>query len=168
MLLFLLAAVPAWPQAQKDPLTDIEAEQIREYADRPPDRLKLYMKFIEQRTSAIRQISADGKDRSHGAKLHSLIEEFTRLADELQDNLDVYSKTHDDVRKVLKEVIEASSKWPTILKQPPPDNAYDFSRKTALDAAASASDEARKMLAEQDRYFAELKAKNKKDAVKPE
>jgi len=168
MLMLFLAAVPMWPQSQQDPLTDRETEQIREYADRPPERIKLYLKFIEQRTSAIHQLSTDARDRGHGTRLRILIEEFTRLVDELQDNLDVYSKTHADVRKTLKEVIETSGKWPVVLKEAPPDRAYDFSRKTALDAADSANDEARKMLAEQEQYFAELKGKNKKKDAKPE
>ncbi len=160
-LLIFLVSIPVWAQSQKDPLTDAESEEIREYADRPPDRVKLYLKYIDQRTTAIHQIGHDAKASGQDDRVRSLIEEFTRLVDELQDNLDVYSTTHADVRKVLKEVIEASDKWPALLQEPPPDKVYDFPRKTALDAAESMNDEAKKMLTEQEKYFAELKAKNK-------
>ena len=161
LLLVLLVSIPSWPQSQNDPLTDAESEEIREYADRPPDRVKLYLKFIDQRTTTIHQIGRDAKASGQNVRVHTLIEEFTRLVDELQDNLDVYSTTHADIRKVLKEVIETSGKWPAVLQEPPPDKEYDFSRKTALDAAESMNDEAKKMLTEQDKYFAELKAKAK-------
>jgi hypothetical protein len=160
-LLMLLVSLPVWAQSQKDPLTDAETEEIREYADRPPDRIKLYLKYIDQRTTAIHQIGHDAKTSGQDDRVRALIEEFTRLVDELQDNLDVYSTTHADIRKVLKEVIETSGKWPAVLQEPPADKVYDFPRKTALDAAESMNDEAKKMLAEQDKYFAELKAKNK-------
>jgi 1,2-phenylacetyl-CoA epoxidase PaaB subunit len=160
-LLIFLVSLPVWAQSQKDPLTDAESEEIREYADRPPDRVKLYLKFIDQRTTAIHQIGHDAKASGQDDRVRTLIEEFTRLVDELQDNLDVYSTTHADIRKVLKEVIETSGKWPTVLQEPPADKVYDFPRKTALDAAESMNDEAKKMLAEQDKYFAELKAKAK-------
>jgi len=160
-LLIFLVSLPMWTQTQKDPLTETESEDLREYADRPPERVKLYLKYIDQRTTAIHQLGHDANTSGQDDRVRTLIEEFTRLVDELQDNLDVYSTTHADVRKILKEVIEASGKWPAVLHEPPADKVYDFPRKTALDAAESMNDEAKKMLAEQDKYFAELKAKAK-------
>jgi hypothetical protein len=161
-VLIILATLPVWSQSHSDPLSDDEAEQVREYADRPPERIKLFMKFIDQRVTGIRQIA---KEPDRANKLHNLLEEFTRLVDELQDNLDVYSGTHDDLRKPLKSLVDESSKWPEVLNLPAPDRVYDFSRKTALEAASSANDEAKKMLAEQEQYFLELKKKGK-DAQK--
>jgi hypothetical protein len=162
IVLLLLFAAPMWAQGSKDPLTEAEAEQIRDVADQPPERIKLYMKFIEQRTSVISQIA---RNPSRGATLHTLLDEFTRLADELQDNLDVYSTTHADIRKALKDVVDTSSKWPAILNLPAPDHAYDFSRKTALDAAISTSDQAKSILAEQEVYFSKEKVKERKKAA---
>ena len=157
--LIILATLPVWSQSKNDPLNEDEAEQVREYADRPPERIKLFMKFIDQRITGIRQIA---KEPDRANKLHNLLEEFiTRLVDELQDNLDVYAGTHDDLRKPLKFVIEESSKWLEVLNLPPSDRVYDFSRKTALEAATSANDEAKKMLADQEQYFIELKKKGK-------
>ena len=162
ILLTLLAAVPLWGQKSKDPLTEAETEEIREVADRPPERVKLYLHFIEQRTTVISQIA---KNPSRGEKLHLLFDEFTSLVDELQDNLDVYSTTHADVRKALQDVLDASNKWPAILNAPPADHAYDFTRKTALDAALSATDQAKSILAEQEVYFSKEKVKERKKAA---
>src|SRR5664279_5686598 len=161
LLLIFLVFTPVWAQTQKDPRTEAESEDLREYADQPPVRVKLYLKYIDQRTTEIHQLGHDAKTSGQDDRVRTLIEEFTRLVDELQDNLDVYSTTHSDVRKILKEVIENSGKWTTILQEPPADKVYDFPRKTALDASQSVNEEAKKMLAEQDKYFAELKAKNK-------
>jgi 1,2-phenylacetyl-CoA epoxidase PaaB subunit len=160
-LLIFLVTIPVWAQSQKDPLTEAETEDLREYADRPPERVKLYLKYIDQRITAIHQIAHDADKSGQDDRVRTLIEEFTRLVDEFQDNLDVYSSTHADIRKILKEVIETSGKWPGVLQEPPADKVYDFPRKTALDAAESMNDEAKKMLTEQDKYFAELKAKKK-------
>src|SRR5664279_6182913 len=92
ILLTLLVSVPLWGQKNsKDPLTEAESEEIREVADRPPERIKLYLHFIEQRTTIISQIA---KNPSRGEQLHLLFDEFTSLVDELQDKLDVYSTTH--------------------------------------------------------------------------
>lgn len=153
LALFLLP-VCLWSQTKKDPLNDEEIDQIREFADRPVERVKLYMKFIEQRTSAIKQMSSDPKVQNRPSKLRNLMEEFTRLADELQDNLDGYADNNNDIRKALKDLVPASAKWPDVLNLPPADPSYDFSRKTALEAANSTAEQAHKLQEEQEKYFA--------------
>jgi len=165
LLLVAGVALPALTQSKKDPLNDAEVEEVREVADQPIERVKLYMKFIEQRTDAIDEIAGDTRIQNKPEKLHNLLEEFTRLVDELQDNLDSYDETHSDVRKALKELVPASQKWLVILNMPPPDQNYDFSRKTAVEAGESLNEQARKLQADQDKWFAEQKKKNK-DAEK--
>jgi hypothetical protein len=141
-------------QTRKDPLNDEEIDQIREFADRPVDRIKLYMKFIDQRTAAIKQMAGDPKVQNRPAKLRNLMEEFTHLSDELQDNLDGYADNHSDIRKALKDLVPASAKWPEILNLPSPDPSYDFTRKTAIEAANSTADQARQLQEEEEKYFA--------------
>jgi F0F1-type ATP synthase membrane subunit b/b' len=86
------------------------------------------------------------------------MEEFTRLADELQDNLETYSEEHADMRKTLKELVDHTAKWKTSLQEPKASADYDFARKTALDTADSTTELAQKMLDEQEKYFASHKA----------
>lgn len=150
----LFAPLSASAQATKDPLNDEEIDQIREVADRPAERVKLYLKFIEQRISALKQMGSDRKVQDRPAKLRNLMEEFTRLSDELQDNLDGYDENHADVRKALKDLVPASAKWPDVLNSLPADPSYDFARKTALEAAMSTSDEAKKLQESEEKYFA--------------
>jgi hypothetical protein len=144
-------------QTHNDPLNDTEVDQVREVADQPVERVKLYMKFIAQRADAIREMVGDTKIQNQPAKLHDLMEEYTRLVDELQDNLDSYDQTHSDVRKALKELVPASQKWLEVLNKPPPDQSYDFSRKTALEAGQSLVEQAKKLRTDQDKWFAEHK-----------
>jgi hypothetical protein len=129
----------AWAQTNKDPLNDDEVDQVRELGDRPNERIKLFVKFIEQRITSIKQLSTDKHAENRSAELRAKIEEFTRLADELQDNLDTYDQEHADVRKALKELVPESEKWQPALELPAPDPNFDFARKTAVESANSSS-----------------------------
>jgi hypothetical protein len=150
-------AAPTFAQDKKDPLSDAEVDQVREVADQPLERVKLYMKFIEQRTDAIAEISGDTRIQNKPVRLHNLFEEYTRLVDELQDNLDSYDQTHSDVRKALKQLVPASQKWLEALHKPEPDSTYDFTRKTAVEAGESLNEQARKLQTDQEKWFAEHK-----------
>jgi len=162
-----LVAEEGLEQQNRDPLSQSESDQIAELRDQPVARVKLYQKFIEQRISAIKDIGANPKAQDRKNELRARFEEFTRLSDELQDNLDTFDAAHADIRKALKELAPASAKWPDILKQAAPDSAYDFARKTALEAAESTSDEAKKLLDSQTKYFAEHKDEAGKNGSGP-
>ena len=153
--LFLFAAVGVFAQSRqdKDPLTPEQVEQVRESGDQPIDRIRLYMKFIEQRTTEIHKSVSHPQPQNAAVQIHNLLQEFTRLSDELQDNLDTYSDEHEDLRKPLKDLVEHSSKWIATLNEPTSSQEYDFARKTSLDAAASTNELARKLLKEQEEYF---------------
>ena len=167
--LLLVSPLTSWTQArsQKDPLNEDEIDQVREYGDRPNDRIKLYAKFIEERVTAIKQLSTDKRADSRAAQLRAKIEEFTRLVDELQDNLDTYDGEHADVRKSLKDLVPESDKWEVALHQPPPDPNYDFSRKTAIEAAQSIAEQTKTLQKDQEKYFAEHKDQAGKNGTGP-
>jgi hypothetical protein len=140
-------------QSRKDPLNDDEIDQIREYADRPPERLKLYIKFIEQRATSIKQLTDNHRAADRDLKIGNLLEEFTHLVDELQDNLDEYQRQHADLRKTLKDLIPTGGKWLEIVNASPTEGSYDLSRKTAIEAAATLNDSAKDMLTSEEKYF---------------
>ena len=164
--LFLISLVKlSSGQDKDDPLTEAQVEQLREVADQPIERVKLYMKFIEQRTDAIAEMVGDTRIQNKPPKIRKLLQEYTRLVDELQDNLDNYDETHADIRKALKELVPAGKKWLDVINKPPPDPVYDFPRKTAADVSESLVDQATKLQTDQDKYFAEQK-KQKKEQEK--
>ena len=160
-VLMLLAAVPAFAQSKKDPLTDQQIEDVREAGDQPLQRIKLFVGYVDERAKGIHTINADPIAQNKGVRLHNLMEEFTRLSDELQDNMDNFDQQHADLRKVLKEIVDKTGEWGTVLNEPKPSPQYDFSRKTAIDANQSAHETAVQMLADETKYFAEQKKKEK-------
>lgn len=171
VLLLMGGACRCWAQSQNDPLTDDQVDKVRDAADRPNDRIKLYMKFIEQRMSAIKDLTANSKEvkvDNRPVQVRNKMEEFTRLVDELQDNLDNYDQEHADIRKSLKDLVSASAKWEDVLNKPAIDEAYDFARKTALNAAQSINDQAKKLQDEQEKYFAKHKDQRGKNGTGPD
>ncbi|HZD50838.1 MAG TPA: hypothetical protein VE178_18985 [Silvibacterium sp.] len=162
-----LSVIAESDQKNKDVLTGQESDQVAELRDQPVPRIKLYQKFIEQRIAAIKDLGPNPKAADRKAELRARFEEFTRLCDELQDNLDTFDDAHADIRKALKDLVPASEKWPEVLKTAAPDPTYDFSRKTALDAAESTSDEAKKLYDSQQKYFAQHKDEAGKNGTGP-
>ena len=172
ILILLLLAGPfcvgtIHAQRNKDPLTDQESDQIADLRDQPNERIKLYQKFLQQRIDEIKEIGSNPSTDDRKADLRNKYEEFTRISDELQDNLETFDEAHADMRKALKDLVPAAAKWPEVLNQASPDRTYDFSRKTALDAAQSTSDEAKQIYESQKKYFAEHKDEAGKNGTGP-
>src|SRR4029077_6788264 len=115
-LLLLLSLVAG--AKRRDPLTEAEADQLREVALDPYKRIKLLVKFTEARLASIDQVRVDpklGSDR--GKQIHDLLEDFGNLMDEINDNLDQYEARPMDkdmvkqYHKGLKELIEADGRF---------------------------------------------------------
>lgn len=163
----LLAASPVRAQRHQDPLTDQEADQVADLRDQPNARLKLYQKFVQQRIDAIKTLGTNPAGDDRKADLRAKYEEFTHICDELQDNLDTFDEAHADIRKSLKDLVPATTKWLAILNQAAADRAYDFARKTAVDCAQSTSDDATKTYEAQKKFFAEHKSDRNKNGSGP-
>jgi hypothetical protein len=155
---FLFVVHSARGQRSRDPLTPNQEEQVRAVADQPNERVKLYITFIEERTDAIHHAVVRPATQHPGAAIHDNIEDFTRLVDELQDNLDAYDESHSDVRKSLKFLLEHIAKWPSVLDEPPGSPDYDFARKSAMDALDNLKQAATALLKSQEEYFGKHKA----------
>src|SRR5215469_15645168 len=168
LLLILLFTVVAAAR-RRDPLTDAETDQLREYAMEPQKRLKLYIKFAEARLEAIDQLRTDPKFADgRGKKIHDLLEDFTAILDEINDNLDTYEgrpldkSDRKDFKKGLKDVIEANDKFDLKLRtlksatETDPQAKkealdYGFALADAQEALKSSADMAREYLSEKDK-----------------
>jgi hypothetical protein len=163
------AVFPSWAQSsRKDPLTEQQIEEVREAGDQPPQRIKLFIGYVEERTKEIHSLDTDVHAQNREVRTHNLLDEFTRLSDELEDNMDNFNEEHADLRKELKEIEDKSTEWTAILNEPKPSAQYDFMRKTALDANESVHEAATQMLADQVKYFAEKKKADKEAEKKAE
>jgi len=163
----LVAIAPAinqsWAQSRKDPLTDQQIEDVREAGDQPLQRIKLFVGYVDERAKEIHSLNTDARAQNREVRMHNLFDEFTRLSDDLQDNMDNFDQQHADLRKVLKEIVDKTGEWSTVLNEPKPSAQYDFGRKTALDANQSAHEAATQMLADEAKYFAEKKKEEKEE-----
>src|SRR5580698_6741021 len=150
----LALALPLHAQHSDTSLSEGEIEQLREAAYFPADRVLVFMKLLDERNKAIQDLFAHPRKPGREQDTHDLFEEFTAIADELDDNLDDYSTHHRDVRKSLPKLVEATERWATALKTPPDDSAYSVSRKLALESIRDIREEATQLIEDQRTWFA--------------
>jgi hypothetical protein len=163
ILLLLLLSVAASAK-RRDPLTEAETDQLREAAMDPYNRIKLMVKFTEARLVAIDQVRIDPKlAAERGKQIHDLLEDFTSLLDEINDNLDQYEgrplnkESVKQYHKGLKELIEADARFDLklrtlksaaetdpVTKKEAPD--FRFVLQDAMEALKSNADMAREYI----------------------
>jgi hypothetical protein len=162
LLLLLLSVVAA--AKRRDPLTEAEADQLRQVAMEPYNRIKLMIKFTEARLTSIDQIRLDPKQAAdRGKQIHDLLEDFASLMDEINDNLDQYEgrpldkDTVKQYHKGLKELIDADARFDQrltalksasetdpVTKKEAPD--FRFVLQDAMDSLKSNADMAREYM----------------------
>jgi len=149
---------------KRDPLNEKEVDQMRETADYPDKRLEAMVQFTRARVASIEQLQANAKTaKDRPMQIHDLLDDFTALLDEIEDNIDMYSSHKADMRKGLTLLIEGDSEWQLKLRrlkeQSPPEelDQYSFALTNATEAANDIADDARKELQEQNQL-----AKDKK------
>lgn len=167
VLVLLATASLAHAQRQRDPLTEEEADQLRELRQEPLKRLRLIVKYARARMEAVERLRADPRIAGSGDQIRTMLEDFTNIIDEMDDNLDSY-KT-DDLRKPLKQIIEADTEFQLklrTLKEGTPEAqrvAYSFALDTAIDSVNASADTARAMLDDQLAKRGKVKDEGKKD-----
>jgi hypothetical protein len=172
LALAIISAVGATP-GRRDPLTDAETEQLREVATEAPERLKLYVKFARARMVAIEQMRADPKFAAErGKRIHDLLEDLGNIVDEMDNNVSTYDRQKADLRKPLKEIIEADSEFqgklralkeapatdPTAVKE---QRDYSFVLDDTTESVNSSAETAREVLDAQNEAFAKAKEAEK-------
>ncbi len=149
---------------ERDPLNEKEIDQMREAADYPDKRLELMINFARARMTAIDQLRADGKTaKDRPMQIHDLLQDFSSLLDEIDDNVDMYASHKTDMRKGLRLLIEAESEWALKLRalkdQSPPEELeqYSFVLANARDTVNDGADSAREELQTQNQLAKEKK-----------
>jgi hypothetical protein len=155
-LLFLGLSHPCLRGQQRQPtLSDAEVEKLRELAPIAPDRVMAFVGFINQRAEQIDKLTTGKRKPGREEDLHTLMQQITGILDDLDDNLDEYSRHHNDIRKVLPKLVAATERWGTVLKSPPEDQQYSVQRKLALESLNDVHEAATQMIAEQAAWFKE-------------
>ena len=135
-------------------LSEAEVELVREAAVFPVERVKLYTKFLEERAAKIKDLTNRPKSAQRVLKLDATLQDFTLLLDEMGSNLDQYTDRHSDIRKGLVPLNDATPRWLNILRTLPGESGFDLARKEAIEAGEELADQAKRLLKEQDEYFA--------------
>jgi chromosome segregation ATPase len=169
-LFCLLLAGTGWAQEHRtDVLTPDEVDQIRDAAQEPGDRLKLYIQFARARLDAAEKSRTDPQVKDHWQAIHDHLHDFLDIYDELDENVDTYADRQDDLRKPLKSVIEADTEFQSRLRalEAPPNATpqekaeYQFVLSTALSAVDDGAEDHRQLLAEQEEAAKHKKKKEK-------
>ena len=157
-LLLAAVALPAVAQRHRDPLTQVEIDQVRDTSWEPKLRLPLYVEFARSRLVKLEEARNDPKTKDRARQTHDLLDDFQLLYDELNDNIDTYVDRKDDIRKPLKTVIDADTEFQAKLRalkdaaDVPRQEAqqYEFVLTNALETLDSSAEDHRKLLAEQE------------------
>lgn len=164
----LLLSAVVWSAPRRDPLTQAEIEQMRETAMDPERRLPLIIEFARLRLANVERMRSDPRMAAdRGVRVHDLLEDFTRLIDELGDNIDQFTRYNADIRKPLKLVIEAQNEFQIKLRsiKATQNDAvfgkeyrdYAFVVDSAIEAVTASLEDNRKLLQEQEALAAEKK-----------
>ena len=166
--LSLLCALPLPAQKQqREPLTEVQVDQIREAGIDPDARIKLYTKFTDEHAEVIKSLTnrARGAGRSH--RLDDELQDFTALMDELGSNLDLYSDRKADLRPSLKSLTEATPRWLGILRVLAGEPGFELARKEAIESGEELADQATRLLSEQTEYFKVHKDEKGQERAEP-
>jgi chromosome segregation ATPase len=158
VLLAISLLSTAWAQRRRDPLTPLEADQLRDAAQEPIDRLKLYIEFARTRLASLEQMRADPKVTDRAQQTHDRLQDFLDVYDEMNDNIDTFVGRKSDLRKPLKAVIEADTEFQAKLRalksslDANKDDAkqYDFLLTSVLETVDSSLVDHRQLLNEQE------------------
>jgi Tfp pilus assembly protein PilN len=163
-LVLFLGRVGMSQTRNRDPLNEKEIDEMRESADFPDKRLELMINFMRARMASIDQLRADTKNaKDRPMQIHDLLQDFSSLLDEIDDNVDMYSSHKTDMRKGLKLLIEADGEWALKLRslkeQSPPEELeqYSYVLANARDAVRDSADSARQELQQQNELAKEKK-----------
>jgi hypothetical protein len=165
--LLIPGSAPVYGERRRDPLNQLEIDQLRDAMLDPDQRLKLYVKFSRDRMTKLEQMRGDPKVKERGQQTHDMLEDFIGVFGELDDNVEMYVGRKEDIRKVLKLVIEADTEFQSklrALKSAANTNAeeasqYEFLLTDALDTVDSSTEDHRKTLTEVEDYMKHKKKK---------
>ena len=173
-VLLLAALVEGAQQRKRDPLNAVEVDQLREVAQDPVERLKLWVKFVRARMAALEQARADSKPAGERGKLmHDLLEDLGVMVDEMDDNVANFHKQRADIRKPLGLIIQMDDEFLARLKAlkeaEESDRAlarsaaeYKFVLEDTIESVAASAESSRETLEEQNKRAAEAKQKKTK------
>ena len=149
ILLFLAfsggAAARAGAQTQKDYLSGIEADKIRE-ADTPNERITLFLTFADDRLKKMQYEMDHPSQTNHAEMINSLLNAYVGCVDDAADLIQLGIEKQQNIRKGIdlmasrtKDFLAALQKIPT---DTPEAELYKDNLSDAMEGTRDASKEA--------------------------
>jgi len=167
LLCLLPATLLPGQRQQRDPLTPAQVEKIRESGIDPPERVRLYTQFVDERMQALNALAKRTHSPARAQQMDNQLQDLTALMDEFGDNLDVVSDRKADIRRVLKPLNDATRRWLDTLHAIPSEPGFDLSLKDAAASAQDLAEQASTLLTEQTAYFKAHKDERGQDREEP-
>jgi hypothetical protein len=171
IFVWLIIAIAAFGQGHhRDPLTEQEIDKIRDSAQLPEVRLKLYVEFARARLQNIQKVHSDTKAADREKQTRDALQDFLDIYDELDTNVDTFADRGSDLRKALKPVIEADTEFGAKLRafRASLSNAREarddeFLIGSAIEGVDAGAKDHRDLLAEQEETFKNKKKQDHKE-----
>lgn len=162
LFLGLLLVLPL--AAERDFLTADEANQIRETAQDPNARLKLYVHFAKQRLDMVKSMLSKEK-AGRSILVHDALDDYAHIIDAIDDVIDDALKHQAELKIGLSAVQSGEAAMLADLQkirdnQPKDIARYEFSLKQAIESTSDSLDLAREDLGKR---TADVKAKDERD-----
>jgi len=169
-LSIVIAMVASAQAHRRDPLTDAEIDKVRDSAQLPEVRLKLYIEFARARLENIQKTHSDTKATDREKQTRDALQDFLDVYDELNTNVDTFADRGSDLRKALKPVIEADTEFGAKLRafRASLSNAQEvrddeFLIGSAIEGVDAGAKDHRDLLAEQEETFKNKKKQDHKE-----
>lgn len=174
--LVMLAAMVApalHAQHKRDPLTAKEVDELREAAQDPKERLKIWIRIAKARMDELDDARDNpGRKSERAQRTHDLLEDLGNIADEISDNIENFDHENLDERKPLADVIAMATDFQNKLRQLKQQvrsdamfaeeyTTYDTTLDNTIDSVNSLGDVARQTLDDQNQKVKEAKEKEK-------
>lgn len=142
----LLAATPARAQRpEKDYLSDIEADKIRD-AETPNERVKLFLTFAEDRLKKFQYELEHPSPNKHSEMLNYLMNSYSGCVDDAADIIEVSLNKQENIRQGIDLMASKTKEFLTTLqkysKEGPDLQLYKENLDDAIDGTQDALNEA--------------------------
>lgn len=142
------ARVPNLPPQQKDYLSDLETDKIRD-AREPAERIKLYMSFAEDRLKKFDyEINRTVQERRRSEILNGLLNGYVGCVDDAADQIDLAEEKHADIREALKLMRAKNTEFLATLEKYAKDGPELDTYRDTLDDAIQGTKDALSDIAE--------------------
>jgi hypothetical protein len=112
------ASTPTKPPAQKDYLSSIEADKIRD-AETPNERITLFLSFADDRLKKLQYELEHPSQNRHEEMINSLLNAYVGCVDDAADLIQIGIEKQQNIRKAINLMAERTKEYLAILQKIP-------------------------------------------------